>query len=140
MSDTMMATEVARTLYNAYNSRNLDGWLSHFTETSEWINVPTGERYVGIEGQKDNYSAWDTPFPNGKCEELVIRGGDGIAVAEFIGAGVHEGPLATPNGPIEATYRSSAVPFCDVHTIVDGKVLETHRYWDLQGASQQLGL
>lgn len=140
MSTNTTATQIAATLYESYNNRNLDDWLSHFSEDALWLNVPTGERFIGVEGQKENYAAWNTPFPNGKCEDLVIRGGDGFVVAEFNGVGVHEGPLATPQGPVEATMKKTSVPFCDVHTLSGGKVIETHRYWDLAGASKQLGM
>ncbi|NKX53127.1 nuclear transport factor 2 family protein [Arthrobacter mobilis] len=137
---THQTVELAEGLYQAYNDRNLDAWLSCFAEDALWLNIPTGERYVGPEGQKDNFTAWNTPFPRGRCEDLVIRGGDGFVVAEFNGVGVHEGPLATPEGEVAPTFKSTSLAFCDVHTVRDGKITETHRYWDLAGAAAQLGL
>lgn len=127
-------------LYQAYNDRDLEGWLSGFADGALWMNVPTGERFVGPEGQRANYAAWNTAFPRGRCEDLVVRGSDQIVVAEFNGVGVHEGPLDTPEGRVEPTFKAASLPFCDVHTIAGGKVTETHRYWDLAGAAAQLGL
>lgn len=140
MTSTKTAADIAASLYTAFNERNLDGWLSHFSTDAVWLNVPTEQRYVGFEGQKENYAAWNTPFPRGVCKDMVIRGGENFAVAEFNGAGVHEGPLITPQGEIAPTSKSTSVAFCDVHTIVNGKVTETHRYWDLEAAARQLGL
>lgn len=140
MTSKNTAIDITTSLYRAYNNRNLDDWVSHFSDSAVWLNVPTQERYLGLEGQKKNYAAWNTPFPHGLCKDIVIRGGDNFSVAEFNGVGVHEGPLATPSGEIAPTLKSTSVPFCDVHTIVDGKVAETHRYWDLEDAARQLGL
>lgn len=132
--------DLVTALYRAYNARDAEGWLGAFARDSVWRNVPTGEVHVGSSGQEANYAAWNGPFPNGKCENLVIRAGDGFTVAEFRGVGLHEGPLETPEGTIEATGKPSDIAFCDVHVISDGKIQETHRYWDLAGANAQLGL
>ncbi|NUP74382.1 MAG: SnoaL-like domain-containing protein [Sinomonas sp.] len=140
MSTASDSVRLIETLYQAYNDRDLDQWLGGFAEDALWVNVPTGERFVGPEGQRENYAAWNTPFPRGRCENLVVRGSDEVVVVEFEGVGVHEGPLETPAGRVEATLRATSLPFCDVHTIAGGKVMETHRYWDLAGAAAQLGL
>ena len=134
------AVELIGNLYRSYNDKDLEGWLSHFAEDALWHNVPTGEKHLGPTGQRDNYAAWSTPFPQGTCQDLVIRGGNGVVVAEFNGVGVHEGPLMTPEGEVGPTFKSTSLPFCDVHTIDNGKITETHRYWDLAGAAAQLGL
>lgn len=132
--------EIVSRLYRTYNARDLQGWLDAFAPDSVWRNVPTGESHEGRQGQERNYHAWSTPFPNGTVEDLVVRAGDGFAVAEFTGAGVHEGPLQTPDGEVAATGRASSIPFCDVHLIEGGLIVETRRYWDLAGAAAQLGL
>ncbi len=132
--------ELIKDLYRSYNSKDLDGWLSHFTMGAQWHNVPTGEIHKGLTGQKTNYHAWSTPFPKGECQNLIVRGGGDIVVAQFNGVGVHEGPLATPDGEVAPTFKSTSLAFCDVHTIFDGRIAKTHRYWDLAGASAQLGL
>ncbi|MFV0434589.1 MAG: nuclear transport factor 2 family protein [Leucobacter sp.] len=139
MSDNHEHELVAR-LYANYNARSLEGWLGMFSDDAVWTNVPTGETYTGPGEQEQNYLAWSTPFPAGQCEDLVIRAGDGFAVAEFNGVGVHEGPLATPAGEVAPTGRRTSLAFCDVHTIASGKIVATHRYWDLAGAAEQLGL
>jgi len=132
--------ELIEHLYRSYNSKDLDRWLSHFTDDALWHNVPTGETYEGLDGQRANYRAWSTPFPHGECQDLVVRGGGEVVVAQFNGVGLHEGPLMTPKGEIAATFKRTSLAFCDVHTISRGLVTQTHRYWDLAGASNQLGL
>ncbi|MFV0435224.1 MAG: nuclear transport factor 2 family protein [Leucobacter sp.] len=132
--------DVILRLYTSYNARSLQGWLDSFADEAVWTNVPTGDSYTGADGHEENYHLWNTPFPNGKCEDIVIRAGDGFAVAEFNGVGTHEGPLATENGVVEATGIHTSFPFCDVHTIENGKITSTHRYWDQAGADAQLGL
>lgn len=127
-------------MYASYNTRDLDAWLNGFAPDAVWVNVPTAQTYVGRAGQVENYEAHNTPFPRGQVENLVIHAGDGFVAAEFYGVGVHEGPLATPNGEIPPTGRSTRIPFCDIHEIKDGKVISTRRYWDLLGANASLGI
>lgn len=79
---TSSPVELIASLYRSYNDRNLERWLAHFTEDALWLNVPTEERYVGAQGQWDNYFAWSTPFPRGRCEDLVVRGGGEVVVAD----------------------------------------------------------
>ncbi|KAI9032952.1 hypothetical protein DFJ74DRAFT_650302, partial [Hyaloraphidium curvatum] len=57
----------------------------------------------------------------------------------FVGEGANEGPLAGPDGTErEATGKRVAIPFCDVHTVRDGLIVETHRYWDNATVAAQM--
>lgn len=137
MSD---AIEVVERLYEAYNRRSMADWVAAFADGATWTNVPTGETFVAPEGQAENYSAWNTPFPKGQCVDLKIAGGEGVIVAEFVGDGVNEGPLPGPDGAhLPATGKRVSIPFCDVHQVVDGKIVATRRYWDNAAVAEQLG-
>lgn len=132
--------DIVTAMYASFNDRDLAGWLNSFAPDAVWINVPTAQTYTGPSEQLQNYHAWNTPFPRGRVENLVLHAGNGFVAAEFDGVGVHEGPLATPDGDIPATGRATSIPFCDIHLIRDGKVTSTRRYWDLLGANAQLGI
>ena len=128
-------------MYQAYNERSLTGWLAAFHPEAVWTNIPTGERFVGHEGQRTNYAAWDTPFPSGQCVDLHVGGGNGVYVGEFIGAGTNTGPLPGPDGTqLPPTNRQSEIAFCDVHEVSEGLIVNTRRYWDQDAVIRQLGL
>ncbi|GAB3192843.1 ester cyclase [Nesterenkonia suensis] len=132
--------DVAERLDRAYDDRDLDAWLVSFAADAGWKNIPSGEEFVGVDGQRANYDAWNGPFPRGRCVTLTIRAGRDFAVAEFRGEGTHEGPLTTPEGVVEPTGRFISLAFCDLHEVREGLIVTTHRNWDLAGAARQLGL
>ena len=130
---------VIANLYAAYNRRDIEAWAASFAVDATWTNVPTDETFVGPDGQRDNYAAWNGPFPAGQCVDLRIRGGGDVIVAEFNGDGVNTGPLPTPDGDLPPTNRRVVVAFCDVHQVRDGLVIDTRRYWDQAAVAAQLG-
>lgn len=138
MTENQPDIAVIAALYAAYNSRDLDSWTSSFAADATWTNVPTGETFIGPEGQHDNYAAWNGPFPTGQCVDLHLRGGDGVVVAEFKGDGVNTGPLPSPEGDLPPTNKRVVVSFCDVHEVAGGFVRATRRYWDQAAVAAQL--
>ena len=138
---TLPDIEIVRRMYDAYNRRDLDGWLEPFASTAEWTNVPTGEVHVGPNGQRTNYAAWNVPFPTGQCVDLTIKGCSDVVVVEFVGKGRNTGPLPTVDGgQVPPTNRFVAVTFCDVHELQDGQIVRTRRYWDQATVAAQLDL
>ena len=64
-----------------------------------------------------------------------------IVAAEFTVSGTHQGPLTLPTGEIPATGRSLRFDggvFARVNS--QGEIVEEHRYFDLAGQLEQLGL
>ncbi|MBY4403330.1 nuclear transport factor 2 family protein [Rhodococcus fascians] len=129
-----------RALYNAWNVRDLTAWVDAFTPDARWTNVPSGETFTGPEGMEQNYTNWNVPFPDGQVIGITVLSGDDFAVAQFTSSGVNKGPMPTENGTIPATNKALAVPFCDVHRFIDGRISATHRYWDHASVLNALGL
>jgi predicted ester cyclase len=77
-----------------------------------------------------------TAFPDGKLEivDLVVAGD--TAVAEMVGRGTNDGPF----GEIPATHRSAQLPYVNVITVREGKVVRDRLYGDQVTLLQQLGL
>jgi steroid delta-isomerase-like uncharacterized protein len=92
---------------------------------------------------KDQYLSfakkWWTGFPNLRSEvHRVFVSGDTL-ISEIEWIGTHTGPFAGPFGTIPPTHRRIALRAVVVSRYVDGKVAETHHYFDMLTALAQIG-
>ena len=138
-ADGSVDRDLVADLYRAFNRRDADGWLAGFAREATWTNVPTGEVFVGVQGQRENYDAWNVPFPEGQCVDLRISDTSRTVVVEFKGDGVNTGPLPGEDGPLPPTHRRVTIAFCDVHEVRDGSIHATRRYWDQASVAAQMG-
>jgi steroid delta-isomerase-like uncharacterized protein len=134
-----MSAEVVRGLYEAFNRRDLAGWLGPFARDATWHEIPSGEVFDVPEGLTLYYERFASAFPDGQCTDVRIREGDGFVVAEFTGSGTNTGPLVTPEGELPPSGKRIDIPFCDVHLLDDGRIVRTHRYWDTGTFAAQMG-
>ena len=132
--------KLARTIYDMYNQRDIDGMVAPVAAGAEIVSVPTGMTLQGPEGFRQYVQGWATAFPDSKIEVGNVIAGDEGAVVEFRGSGTHTGPLLAPTGEIPATGKPVNIPFCDVMQIKDGKITSIHSYFDAATMMGQLGL
>jgi steroid delta-isomerase-like uncharacterized protein len=132
-------TEAVSAIYEAFNRRDVDGWLAAFAPTATWHEIPTGEVFGVPDGVRAYYERFAAAFPDGRCTDIRLRAGDGFVVGEFTGSGTNTGPLLTPDGELPPTGRRIDIPFCDVHVLQEGLVTRTHRYWDTGTFTAQIG-
>src|SRR6266487_2410320 len=139
------AASLVRTLYDLYNAHQsdsawLDKCLAIISEDCEVINVPFGMTVRGPEGYQQLMLGWTQAFPESGNKKTKVVATEEGAVAEYIGHGIHTGPMQSPAGEIAATGRKVELPFCDVYRVRDGKIISLHQYYDALGFMQQLGL
>jgi steroid delta-isomerase-like uncharacterized protein len=127
--------EIAREYFEAWNRREFGRIEELVADNAEIIDFDgTTERGpAGARAQSERYA---TAFPDGKLEITRIVTGGETAVAELVGRGKHDGPF----GDVPATHKSVELPFCDVLTIRDGKIVRDRQYGDTAMLLQQLGL
>jgi len=131
---------IARSFYDAFNSRDFDRAAAFVAPECAWLNVPTGETWRGPGGLRQDMQGWATAFPDSKVEVTnLISAGDWVVV-EFKGRGTHKGPLMGPTGQIPPTGRWLDLSFCDLIQFRNGKVVGGRSYFDVAGMLQQLGL
>jgi steroid delta-isomerase-like uncharacterized protein len=131
---------LVRSVYDAYNGRDFDRAAAAVADTYEWLMTPTGQVFHGPDGMRQYLAGWADGFPDSKVEVTNVIVGDGQAVVEFTGRGVHSGTLVTPMGDIPATGKQAELHFCDVYEIADGKLRRGRSYFDLATLMRQLGL
>jgi steroid delta-isomerase-like uncharacterized protein len=127
--------EIAREYFEAWNRREFGRIEELVADNAEIIDFDgTTERGpAGARAQSERYA---TAFPDGKLEITRIVTGGETAVAELVGRGKNDGPF----GDVPATHKSVELPFCDVLTIRDGKIVRDRQYGDTAMLLQQLGL
>lgn len=132
--------KIAQTVYEAFNTKDVERALAQYGETVEIVNVPMGMTFSGHEGYKQFIHVWMDAFPDAQVEITHMAANDNSVVTEFRGRGSHAGPLAGPTGPIPPTGRSVDIPFCEVQEIQGGKIVKDRLYFDAATMLRQLGL
>ncbi|MBA2359397.1 MAG: ester cyclase [Actinobacteria bacterium] len=134
------SSSIIRKLFDALNSKDLDGIEALAADNCELTDVASGEKFRGPEGARKNAEGWLTAFPDAKLEVLnVVSSGD-WGFAEAVGRGIHSGPLKTPGGDVPPTGRQMELHFCTVVKVQDGKIVESRDYYDGMTIATQLGM
>lgn len=131
---------LARSLYDAFNSRDFDREAALWADEGVMTNVGSGEQLRGPEGSRQSNRFWAEAFPDGRVTVDRVVAADPYVVVEFTGRGTHTGTLTSPAGSIPATGRSVTLQLCDVLELRDGKVWSRQRYFDTGAMMAQLGL
>jgi steroid delta-isomerase-like uncharacterized protein len=131
----MGTEEIAREYIESWNRRDFDRLEQFVAEGAEIINFD-GTTGIGPAASRAQAEMYATAFPDGKLEivDLVVAGD--TAVAEMVGRGTNDGPF----GEIPATHRSAELPYVNVITVREGKVVRDRLYGDQVTLLQQLGL
>ena len=136
------AEQAVSGLVAAFNARDFDTLSRLVTPNYELVDVPSGTKLIGPEGQRRYWQGWLTAFPDGRIEDVRSSASpDGTVVTEFVGRGTQNGPLTAPGGQqIPATGRRVEVPFCQVARVSGGRITSARVYYDLATMLAQLGL
>jgi steroid delta-isomerase-like uncharacterized protein len=131
---------LARTIYNLFNLRKLDEATTHLTPEVKFITVPLNENYTGHEGFKKFAQKWITAMPDCRIEvKNVVAAEEGVAI-EYIGRGTHTGPFVGPTGTIQPTSKKVELVVCEFLKLKNGKIAESHTYFDSAALLRQLGI
>jgi steroid delta-isomerase-like uncharacterized protein len=121
---------VVQSIYEAFNSGNIEALFAALAPDFTLIDVPTGQTFHGPEG----FMQWVQPFavaaPDSQTEVTnVIASGDSV-FTEHTGRGTHTGPFATPAGEIAPTQRRFELKFGEIFELKDGKIAVMRAYYD----------
>src|SRR5262249_4919932 len=110
--------EAIRAEHDAFNDRDWERMRDLFAEDCVFVDA-TAQSHVGPDGFVEGYSkAWANAFSDGKITETKYHDAGSTVVAEFVGRGFNDGPL----GPLPASNRTAAVPYCELYEFdADGK-------------------
>lgn len=131
---------IAKSFFEAWNERDFERGAALAAEDAEIVEVPTGEKFRGPNGLRQEYEKWATGLPDGKVEIRNVVAGDGWVTLECVVRGTHTGPFATPAGEIPPTGRIVELPFSTFEQIQNGKLARARHYYDTATMMRQLGL
>jgi len=132
--------ELIRSLYDAWNKRDLDAQAAATAPDGTLTIVGTGDVFEGPEGARRYVESWAAGFPDGQVTvDNIVADGDRVVV-EVTGRGTHTGTFETSMGSIAPTGRSVTIKLCDVVELADGKITTQRSYFDTGSIMAQLGL
>lgn len=126
-----------RDAHEAFNRRDWPAVAAEFAADATYTDVPRGITVKGPQQIVDHLKGgWATAFSDAAVTGAhYIDGGD-HTVAQFTGTGTNDGPL----GPMPASGRRMALPFCEVLAYdADDRVLRAELYYDQVSMLVQLG-
>jgi ketosteroid isomerase-like protein len=124
----MSNVDAALALFRSIGDDDLDSVAAHFADDAEWVEVPLGLTYRGPAGWRENVEYWRDGFTAGRAEVTnVIDGGDTVVV-EYVGSGLNNGTLTTPQGELVPTGKHIEAHIVDVWEFEDGKIKRGRSY------------
>jgi steroid delta-isomerase-like uncharacterized protein len=131
---------IGRDWLESWNDRDFDRGAALLVEGAEIVETPTGERFRGPDGSRQESEKWATALPDGKIQiNGAIASEKGVALESTV-RGTNTGPFATPAGEIPATGREVTFDFCTILQIENGKITGGRHYFDTATMMRQLGL
>lgn len=140
-----MATRYSTSLreqIDTLNRHDARSFANFYSETAR-VDDPMYEQPLsGRDAIAKDMSDFIQAFPDlsFSVKSVVESGGNTVAF-EGVGKGTHRGPIPGPTGEIPATNRPMQFRFAAFQRLNDqGLIEEEHRYYDLAGMMQQLGV
>ncbi|UNK41053.1 nuclear transport factor 2 family protein [Luteimonas sp. S4-F44] len=125
--------DIVKELYLVAESGSLDAdrFVSLFADDGYFLDVPSGQRWVGQE-IREPVTGLIRAYPDMHRELLeVYSAPNNVVVVELRLQGSHRGDLPLRDGVLRATNKEFDVPCCDVWHLENGKVKSFHCYNNL---------
>ncbi|GGG63850.1 hypothetical protein GCM10011374_29190 [Kocuria dechangensis] len=132
--------EVERALA-ALNAHDPAAFAALYSQDAIVYTPASPEPLRGRAAIQQDAQQWRTAMPDMmvELEELVVEGS--TAAMRLLFVGTHTGPLTTPSGQVPPTGRRVSVPMAVFTRRGEGGTNDLeHRYLDMVGMAQQLGL
>lgn len=131
--------EISDKAQDAWNAKDLDGFLAFYTEQHE-VTAP-GFTAKGHQGVRDFWGLWQGAFPDNHIayRTLVVDGTTAAQIATF--TGTHTGPLMQPDGTsIPPTGRTMTTTYTLFSLFEGEQVARSEFVFDQLDMLGQLGL
>ncbi|GAB3002061.1 nuclear transport factor 2 family protein [Amycolatopsis acidiphila] len=114
--------QIVRRAYQVAEDKDLEGWVSAFTEDGTFTDESIGVTYRGSKELPITVEVYARAFPDMHRELYQFYGSGDIVVVQLALQGTHLGPLSLPFGTLPATGKRMDAPCCDVFELVGGKI------------------
>ncbi len=132
---------ISKKIHELFSANKFDDAVNLAADNIQVVNYATGQTFNGKDEFRNFMSGFKTAFPDLVIKHInVFEGGDGYVALELEADGTHTGPLSGPGGEIPATGKKVKFIVCEVHRVVNGKIVSIHNYQDSGSLMRQLGL
>ena len=132
------AMSVARELTEKFNRRDFAAIIEDGDGAVDYTEVGTGRRITDPDEMISLLKGWTTALPDVRGTVLsAMRDGDRLCV-EIHWEGTHRGPLETPAGTVPASGNHISVRAVELHTIRDGRTVDSTHYLDMMTFMNQI--
>lgn len=128
-------------IFHALNAHDDTAYVRFYGADAIMYTSTAPEPVRGQAAIQREIQQWFTAMPDMmlQLEELLVDGASAVSRFQFVGT--HTGPMATPSGEVPPTGRRVSVPMAVFSREDDnGLIVEEHRFLDMMGFLQQLGL
>jgi ketosteroid isomerase-like protein len=131
--------QVIRKAYETAEVKDINGFVSLFTEDAIIRNKADGTEYRGEElGGIVTDTAKAFPDMHRELYDFYVSGD--VVVVELSLNATHTGPMEMPGGTIKATGKEIHAPCCDVWSLKNGKIQSFNCYNSATVILAQLGV
>jgi len=135
---TASAEKWIKDAVEAWESGDIEGYFSFYTDDCINEHVAAGKVLRGKEELRNYYKALLTAFPDFKVEIKSCFASGNQVCSETIYSATHKGKM--PDMPMEPTGKHWSVPGVRVDELKDGKSYRSRIYFDMASILQQLGV
>lgn len=131
---------IVKSSIEAYNSHDVSRAIEYEGPSVVQYSPASLKGVIGRESVISSMTADFVAFPDIHFKvERIIGQGDWVSV-QGVMTGTNTGPMMTEKGrTVKASKRRMSIPQAYFHRLQDGKIVETHGYWDIRYPTAQLG-
>jgi len=129
--------ETYRGIHDAFNRRDFDEVISHFTDSFAYVDQPRGATHNRQEFKDVFMQGWANSFSDARVTEREYIDGGDVVVCRFTGRGTNDGSIegAPPTG------RTMSLPFVEILRFdSQGRITGGEAVYDQVTILTQLGL
>lgn len=132
--------ELMKTQLADFSAGRWDEYEGRLAEDATYEEIASQTSAKGKAAYVEAVKRWKQAFPDVVANvKDAFTAGDRVA-AEVEWTGTHTGPLEGPFGTIAPTNERGSVKAMLVSRIADGKIAETHNYFDVLTVLTQIGV
>lgn len=130
-------TKVITDWLEAHNRDDIEGELAFWDDNAKMTIIPTGKVYNGIDELRA--AAQMAAKSQGRKTLSHIFADDEWVCAEYVSVSYVAGPMDAHNIKVPAgVTKELTLQICFLANVVEGKIVQSHEYWDTGSMMRQL--
>ncbi|MDA4136089.1 MAG: ester cyclase [Thaumarchaeota archaeon] len=133
--------QLVRARFDAVNAHDWKRFQGLYSDSTVWQDAGLAKAIKGSTAVRKRLEAFAKGFPDFRWQLDRVFGQGEWMCAEFTFTGSHSGPLPFAGMRfLPVTKKSIRISACGVYRIQEGKIVESHVYFDRSRILAQLGI